>query len=192
MSLKIKDIGSKYIMDWNTEREFLYLMTFDLTTWNTEKGEYSTSLSSIKKIGSPDYGNMFDFSSGAITTISASGTYYLLNCTTTSVYTRGFTHSNGRLTKVGDAFGPIKLEGNLACAANNNDEVHTRFYKNGTAIPCSLGSTVMSSGGKGNTTPFHCITDMVDGDYIEVFVANMNATTDITLENLNVIITELV
>jgi hypothetical protein len=160
MSIKIKDIGTKYILDWNVDKSFLSLSTFNLSTWNQTTEEYDTTLDSIKKIGSPDYGNMFDFSSGSTTIVSSSGVYYLLNCTTTS--------------------------------SSNNDEVHVKFYKNGTEIPCSLGSMVMSSGGKGNTIPFHCMTDMIDGDYIEVYVANMSGTTDITLENMNIILSELV
>jgi hypothetical protein len=192
MSIKIKDIGTKYILDWNVDKSFLSLSTFNLSTWNQTTEEYDTTLDSIKKIGSPDYGNMFDFSSGSTTIVSSSGVYYLLNCTTTSLYTRGFTHSTNRLTKVGAAWGPIKLEGNIALSSSNNDEVHVKFYKNGTEIPCSLGSMVMSSGGKGNTIPFHCMTDMIDGDYIEVYVANMSGTTDITLENMNIILSELV
>jgi len=192
MSIKIKDIGTKYILDWNVDKSFLSLSTFNLSTWNQTTEEYDTTLDSITKIGSPDYGNMFDFSSASVTTISSSGTYYLLNCSTTSLYTRGFTHSNARLTKVGDAFGPIKMEGNLAVSANNNDEIHVKFFKNGIEVPCSLGSMVMSSGGKGSTLPFHCITDMIDGDYVEVWVSNETSTQDITLENMNIILSELV
>jgi hypothetical protein len=192
MSIKIRDTDKKFILDWDQTKEFLSLSTYNLTIWNPSISKYDTDLESVKKIGSPDYGNMFDFSSASVTTVSSSGTYYLLNCSTTSLYTRGFTHSNARLTKVGDAYGPIKMEGNLAVSSNNNAEIHAKFFKNGIEIPCSLGSMVMSSGGKGNTIPFHCITDMVDGDYVEVWVSNESSAHNITLENMNIILSELV
>ena len=50
---------------------------------------------------------------------------------------------------------------------------------------------VIAGSGKGDTIPFHCMTDMVDGDYIEVYVANISGARDVTLENMNVIISEL-
>jgi len=33
---------------------------------------------------------------------------------------------------------------------------------------------------------------MIDGDYIEVWVSNESSTQDITLENMNIILSELV
>jgi len=191
MSIKIKDIGTKYILDWN-EAEFLSLATYNLTTWNPSTEKYDVSLESIKKVGSPDYVNMFDFSSGSITTISIADTWYLLNADTVSVYSKGFTHSTNRLTKVGDSWGPIKLEGCISVSSGNNNEVDVAFYKNGTIIPCSRQSVVTSSGGKSSAIPFHCMTDMFNEDYIEVWIKNVSGTTDITLENINVILTELV
>lgn len=191
MSIKIKDIGTKYILDWN-EAEFLSLATYNLTTWNPSTEKYDVSLESIKKIGRPDFVNMIDFTSNLITTISIVDTWYLLNTDTVSVYSQGFTHSNNRLTKVGDSWGPIKLEGCISVSAGNNNEIDVTFYKNGTILPCSRQSVVTSSGGKSSAIPFHCLTYMLNGDYIEVWINNTSATTNITLENINVILTEIV
>ncbi len=128
---------------------------------------------------------------GTTTTISSTGVYYKVNANTTSNFTKGFTHSNGRLTKDGDGVNPFKLEGNIAFQGSNNDEIHVLFYKSGDAIPCSLGTKVISGSGKGDTIPFHCMTDMVDGDYIEVYVSNESGARDVTLENMNIMVTEL-
>jgi hypothetical protein len=191
MGTKISENTKKHILEWDENRGDLLLKEYQYTTWNTGTTEYNVSLVDTKKVGGGDYANMFDFSSSTITTISTSDTWVKLDCVTTSVFSKGFTHTNNRLTKVGDGYNPIKLECNTSVSASNNDLVQCAFFKNDTLIPCSLGEMVMSSGGKGSTIAFHCMTEMNDGDYIEVWVKNTNSTTDITLDVFNVIVTEL-
>jgi len=191
MGVKISERVKKHHLEWDEVREDLLLKEYQPTTWNTGTTDYNMSLVGTYKVGGGDYGNFFDYTGGTITTISSTGVYYKVNANTTSNYTKGFTHTNGRLTKVGDGYNPIKLEGNIAFQGSNNDEIHILFYKNGVAIPCSLGTKVIGGSGKGDTIPFHCMTDMVDGDYIEVYVANISGARDVTLENMNVIISEM-
>jgi hypothetical protein len=191
MGTKISENTKKHILEWDENRGDLLLKEYVLTTWNTGTTEYNVELSDTKKVGGGDYANMFDFSSSTITTISTSDTWYKLECSTTSLYSKGFTHTNNRLTKVGDGYNPIKLECNTSVSASNNNLVQCAFFKNDTLIPCSMGEMVMSSGGKGSTIAFHCMTDMLDGDYIEIWVKNVTSTTNITLDVFNVIVTEL-
>ena len=188
MGTKIGEKYRKHVLEWDEDRSDLLLKEYGLTASGTP---YGVLLVKTSKVGGGDYGNMFDFSSSSVTTISTSDTWVKLNSNTVSNYTKGFTHSNNRLTKVGDAYNPIKLECNTSVSANNNDLVQCSFFKNGVLIPCSVGEMVMSSGGKGSTIAFHCMTDMLDGDYIEVWVKNVNSTTNITLDVFNVILTEL-
>lgn len=49
----------------------------------------------------------------------------------------------------------------------------------------------MTGAGKGVALPFHCVIQLQQNDYIEVWTKNFEATTDITLTNLNVITKEL-
>lgn len=191
MGIKISEKTKKHILTWDEDRGDLLLKEFRPTIWNPLTEQYDIELVSTKKVGGGDYANMFDFSSSTITIIPTSDTWVKLSGITTSIYSKGFTHSNNRLTKVGDAYGPIKLECNTSVSASNNDLIQASFFKNGVIIPCSLGEVVMSSGGKGSTIAFHCMTDMLDGDYIEIWVKNKTATTDITLDVFNVILTEL-
>ena len=191
MGVKISERVKQHHLEWDEIREDLLLKEYQPTTWNVLTEQYNIEKVGTYKVGGGDYGNMFDFSSSTVTTISASDTWYKLNCVTTSNYTKGFTHTNNRLTKVGDAYNPIKLECNTSVSANNNNLVKAAFFKNGVLIPCSMGEMVMSSGGKGSTIAFHCIIDMVDGDYIEIWVNNSNSTNNITLDVFNVIISEM-
>lgn len=190
MATKISEKIKKHIIEWDEDRANLLLKEYQPTTWNSTTAQYDVSLVSTKKVGGGDYGNMFDFTGGSVTTIVSTGVDYLVNCTTISNFRKGFSHTNARLTKVGDAYGPVKLEGIISFNGTNNDELHVFFYKNGIQIPCSKGTMVIRGSG-GNTISFHCMTDMVDGDYIEVYVSNQSGARNVTLENMNVILTEL-
>ena len=190
MGTKISEKIKKHVISWDEDRGDLLLKEYQESTLNPNTNEYNVILVSTNKVGGADYGNMFDFTGGSVTTIASTGVDYLVNCTTSSNFRKGFSHTNNRLTKVGDAYGPIKLEGVIAFNGTNNDEVHVCFFKNGSQIPCSKGTMVIRGTG-GNTISFHCMTDMVDGDYIEVYVSNQTGARNVTLENMNVILTEL-
>ena len=191
MGTKISERIKKHIIEWDEVRGDLLLKEYQPTTWNSVSGDYDVSLVATKKVGGADYANMFDFSSNTVTTISSSNTWYLLGCTTTSVYSKGFTHSNGRLTKVNNGYNPIKLEGAISVSDGNNNEVDVAFFKNGVILQSSRQSIVTTSGGKSSAIPFHCMTEMNDGDYIEVYINNTTASTNITLEDISVIVTEI-
>ena len=190
MGTKISENTKRHVLSWDEDRKDLLLKEYVPTTWNTGTTEYNVVLSNTYKVGGGDYGNMFDYTGATVTTISSTGVYYKVNANTTSVFTKGFTHTNGRLTKVGDGYNPIKLEGIIAFNGTNNDELHVLFYQNGSPIPCSLGTMVIRGSG-GNTISFHCMTEMDDSDYIEVYVSNQTGARNVTLENMNVILSEL-
>jgi hypothetical protein len=137
------------------------------------------------------YLNYFDFASESVTTITTQDTWVKLNTNTTSVFAdNGLAHSNNRITNIGvDAI--YKLEGIGSLAAGNNNEVHLAFFKNGVLWPCSEQESVMSAAGRMNAIPFQCLIHLDVDDYVEVWVKNKNATTNITLDNINVIATKL-
>jgi len=137
------------------------------------------------------YINYFDFSSKSITTVLEAGTWYKLSTNTTSIFSNnGLVHSNNRVTNTG-GYKVVKMEGIISVSANNGNEIHASFFKNDSLIPCSEQSVVVNSGNKVDAIPFHCITDLQTGDYLEVWVKNNNSTQDITLDNINVIITKI-
>jgi len=136
--------------------------------------------------------NYFEFSGNAVTTIVASDTWYKLATSgTTSLFSRNdLVHTNNRVTNTGDTK-VFKIEGIISISAGNNQEIHAAFFKNDNLYPCSEQSILLSGTGKSSALPFHCLVELEQNDYIEVWVKNATGTTNITLSNVNVIITEM-
>lgn len=144
------------------------------------------------------YINYFDFSNNLVTIIDTAGVWEKLNTSTTSLFSEGlFAHQNNRVTYgagfIGGQVLPIvcQIEGIVSVSAGNNDEVHVAFFKNGQLYPCSEQSVVCSPGGKSSAVPFHCLVELEDQDFIEVYVKNQSSSNNITLDNVNVIVKEL-
>lgn len=137
------------------------------------------------------YINYFDFSSGSITTISTSDTWVKLETTTTSIFSRGsLVHANNRVTNTGGKR-VFKIEGIISVSAGNNNEIHAAFFKDGTIHPCSEQSIITNSSNRVSALPFHCVIELDTNEYVEVWVKNKLNATNITLDNVNVIVTEL-
>lgn len=194
MAILLNDNGYKYVLNWNPTTTNLELLKYGLTTFDYPSGEYLKTLIDTTIIGGSGYirpyGNMFDFSSGSTTTVTED-IWVKLNTSTTSLFTSGFTHSNNRLTYVGSGTQIIKMEGISSVSSGSNNVIHFSFYKNGSIIPCSEQDVTIGSSGRANACPFHCVTTMVDGDYIEVWVKNGSSSTSIVLQHVNVILSTL-
>lgn len=138
----------------------------------------------------PAYINYFDFSSASVTDIVTPDTWVKLNTNTVSLFSRnGLVHTNNRVTNTGGKK-VLKVEGIVSISAGNNEEVHVAFFKNGVIHPCSEQSTITNSGDKVSALPFHCLVELNTNDYVEVYIKNNAHATDITLGNVNVIVTE--
>ena len=139
----------------------------------------------------PAYINYFDFSSSSVTDITAINTWVKLNADTTSIFSRdGLVHTDNRVTNTGSSK-VFKVEGIISVSAGSNQTIHAAFFKNGVLHPCSEQSAITSGSNRVQAIPFHCLVELGTNDYIEVWVKNQANTTDITLDNINVIITEI-
>jgi len=139
----------------------------------------------------PAYINYFDFSSNSITDITAINTWVKLNADTTSIFSRdGLVHTDNKITNTGTSK-VFKAEGIISVSAGSNQTIHAAFFKNGVLHPCSEQSAITSGSNRVQAIPFHCLIELNTDDYIEVWVKNQSHTTDITLDNVNVIITEI-
>ena len=139
----------------------------------------------------PAYINYFDFSSSSVTDITAVNTWVKLNADTTSLFHRdGLVHTDNRVTNTGSSK-VFKVEGIISVSAGSNQTIHAAFFKNDVLHPCSEQSAVTSGSNRVESVPFHCLVELDTDDYIEVWVKNQANTTDITLDNVNVIITEI-
>lgn len=177
-SSKLHVVGSVTIEDGTEQNDYVF------TSDNNGLGSWKSK---------PYFINYFEFDSGAVTNVVSSGTWYLLNTTgTTSLFSRGeLVHTNNRITYTGTTSRIFQVEGIISVSAGNNNQIHAAFFRNNSLYPCSEQVALMGSGGNSNSLPFHCIIQLNNGDYLEVFVKNQNSTTNITLSNVNVIIKEL-
>ena len=142
-------------------------------------------------IDRPAYVNYFDFDSASVTTITTADTWVKLNSDTISLFSRnGLVHTNNRVTNTGEKK-VFKVEGIISIAAGSNQELHAAFFRNGVLHPCSEQTAVTGAGNKTQSIPFHCLIELDTNDFVEVYVKNKAQTTDITLDNVNVIIFEI-
>jgi hypothetical protein len=76
--------------------------------------------------------------------------------------------------------------------AGNNQEIHLAFYKNGTTLlPCTEQSVNTATGNRISALPIHCLAELGEGEFIEVWVKNATSANNVTIDNLNVIISEI-
>lgn len=139
------------------------------------------------------YIGYYDFASESLTTISTQNTWVKLNTNTVSDFSRnGLGHSNNRITNLSNKTKIVKAEGIITLRSGNNNEIHCAFYRNGnTLLPCTDQSVITSGVGRATALPIQCIVRLEPNEYIEVWTKNQAATTNITLDNINVIVMEL-
>ena len=155
--------------------------------------------------GLPAYVNYFDFSSESVTlppagTMTAWPSFVKLVSVTTSTFGRGsLTATNNRVTNTGSVAIVVKLEAIWSFIPDQSDfiNVAAAFFQGSgddapTIVPCSEQKGLAGVAAQNEITvlPFHCVTELEPGDYVEVWVQNLTDETGIKLDNINVIITE--
>jgi hypothetical protein len=118
-----------------------------------------------------------------------------LNTDTTAGFSRnGLTATNNRVTNTSSNAKVVKLEAILSFIPATSDfiNVSAAFFQNDTIIPCSEQKALTGVALQNEITvlPFHCVTQLDPGDYVEVWINNLTDETAIKLDNINVIITE--
>ena len=158
------------------------------------------------KLIAPAFISYFDFNSSSITsppegTVTPWPNYVKLAATTTSIFSRnGLVHSaNNRITNESSSSKIVKLEAILSFIPDESDfiNVAAAFFQGSgnnapTIISCSEQKGIAGIAAQNEITvlPFHCITELEPGDYVEVWVQNLTDETGIKLDNINVIVTE--
>jgi len=140
--------------------------------------------------------NYFDFSSNSVTAFSGANVWTKLVTNTNSLYSdQGWVLGNNRLTWNGDAPIRIKMEGIASVSSTNGQEIHFAFFigeglNPPSLYPCSEQSGLIPPAGanKSQAIPFHCVTELQPGDYIEVWTKNNTSSSSITLLNVNTIV----
>lgn len=145
--------------------------------------------------GITNSGNIAQFymtGNATATTVSSSGVFYKVAGTTSSgAYVEKFTLTNNRATYTGALTGFYKVTAVLSLTSGNNDQISVRVAKDGTTSAQSQNKTTTNGAGRAENVVCSDIVQLVTNNYIEIFVSNEIDATNITVEDLNVIIERL-
>lgn len=127
------------------------------------------------------------------TTISTIGVATkVAGTTTSSSITQKFDNTtSNRSTYTGAIQRDFKVTVVLSATSGNNNEVGIYLAKNGTPIPESEIYLTTNAAGRAENGVAQTVVPLVTGDYIEVFVENATAVTNITVSELSVIVEAL-
>lgn len=120
------------------------------------------------------------------TTIGAAGVFVKIAGTTVAdSFNSGFTHSNNRLTKATPVQNLHKIKFTLDFSGTTGNEIAAAAYLNGTTrIGHIVKSTANAAGRAENVSGFASVF-MEEGDYIEIWAANMTAPNNVTAIDLS-------
>jgi len=139
-------------------------------------------------------GQLYMQANATATTISATNTFYKVAGTTSaSADNSKFSHSNNRLTCDAVISRKYLIQANLSFTCTATNVCEFGFYDSVLATvrtPSKTKSTA-NSAGKAENISFACVVTMGLNDYIEIHASNTSATNNITVDQLNFIITEI-
>ena len=131
-------------------------------------------------------GNMY-ITTPALTVIAAVNTPVKVLGTTTSTNLYRVTHpANNRLTYSGSKTRSFQVSSSMSITQPNNNRYFS-FYiaKNGVVIPESRQDIKVVSSTDQVSLTIACRVTLAPGDYVEVWVENQAATSDVTVETMN-------
>ena len=128
------------------------------------------------------------------TTISNTTDFFKVSGTTTaSADNSKYTHSNNRLTNDAAISRKYLIQCVLSFTASANDICEFGFYDSKLAAvrtPSRTKATANASGRAENVS-FSCVVSHILGDYLEIHCRNTSGARNITVDQMNFIITEI-
>jgi hypothetical protein len=118
----------------------------------------------------------------------------ILGTTTASVDNSKFTHTNNRLTCDAIISRKYLIQCSLSFSAGNANVCEFGFYDSilgGIRVPSKTKTTANAAGRAENIT-FFCVVNMNINDYIEIHTRNTSTVTNITVDQMNFTITEII
>lgn len=139
-------------------------------------------------------GQLYMQSNATATTISDTVTFVKVSGTTTASSDNSkFTHSNNRLTCDAVISRKYLIQCTLSFTSGNNNVCEFGFYDSqllGVRTPSKTKSTANASG-RAESVTFNCVLNMDMNDYLEIWCRNTTAASNITVDQLNFVITEI-
>lgn len=130
------------------------------------------------------------------TTVAVQGTFYKVAGTTTAgALNNKMAHTNNRLQNKTSRARLYKATATVSFTSGNNNVIEVAFLDSvggASNVPSTVISSTASGGGKGEAVTIQYIFTHTDADYLEVVVANTTSTTDITVTELSMMVTEFI
>lgn len=116
----------------------------------------------------------------------------VLGTTTESAISQKFDNStSNRATYDGAIPRNFEVQSVFSLSSGNNHQIGFYIAKNGTVLPESETYVTTNSAGRLENGYVQVLLSMEDGDYIEAFVENDTATTDVLVDSMNLIVKEV-
>jgi hypothetical protein len=138
-------------------------------------------------------GQMYMRGNAVATTITGTTNFVkVAGVTTASTENEKYVMTDNRLTNQATISRKYLIQCTLSFNAGNNNVCEFGFYdsKLGAVREPSITPTTANAAGRAENASLSCIVQHSSGDYIEIWTKNTSSATDITVSNMNVIITE--
>ena len=139
-------------------------------------------------------GQLFMNDNAVATAVAVTNTFYKVAGTTApSVDNKKYDHADNRLTNAAVIERRYLIQCSLSFDAGNNNVCEFGFYDSkldAIRTPSRIKATA-NTAGRAESVTMACVVNHSVGDYLEIHAANTSATTDITVTDMNFIITEV-
>lgn len=140
-------------------------------------------------VNSASIGFMTMQANATATTVSVISTYYKVSGTTTlESISQKFSHSSNKLTYDGAITRDFRINVTATMTSGNNQELGVRIAKNGTTVSNTTSLNTTSGTGKAEGASCQGVIELATNDYLEIFVSNNTAATNVTVTYLSVIV----
>lgn len=139
-------------------------------------------------------GQLYMQNNATATIISASSTFYkVLGTTIASADNSKYSHSNNRLTNNANISRKYLIQCVLSFTSGSTHVCEFGFYdsKLGAIRTPSRTKATSNAGGRAENVSFACVVQHSNGDYLEIHAANNTSAQNLTVTDMNFVITEI-
>jgi len=139
-------------------------------------------------------GQLYMQSNATATVVSATNTFYkVLGTTTASADNAKYTMTNNRLTNNATITRKYLIQCVLSFTSGATHVCEFGFYdsKLGAIRTPSRTKSTANTGGRAENVSFACVVSHSNGDYLEIHCANNTSAQNITVSDMNFLITEI-
>ena len=139
-------------------------------------------------------GQLYMQGNATATVISATNTFYkVLGTTSASTDNSKYSHSNNRLTNNANISRKYLIQCVLSFTSGSTHVCEFGFYdsKLGAVRTPSRTKVTSNAGGRAENVSFACVVSHSNGDYLEIHCSNTTSAQNITITDMNFVITEI-